>query len=215
MKSSLPLGLAIALAAIAIGAFVWTKSRPSSVSGGGNLPSPATNSATSTTGSPASLAGSPGTTATATASAPSTQHPAGGPPVIASSVVPGSPMVRGGINASAPANPPAPVVPPLRVGNPEARADIQNVSLMFRDFRTRMGGNPVGANAEIMKAIMGGNPAQGTFGPPPGQALNDKGELVDRWGTPYFFHQLSKNNMEIRSAGPDKIMWNNDDIVGR
>ncbi len=43
--------------------------------------------------------------------------------------------------------------------------------------------------------------------------VNDNGELVDRWGTPYFFHQISGADTEIRSAGPDKIMYTADDIV--
>jgi len=37
--------------------------------------------------------------------------------------------------------------------------------------------------------------------------------LVDAWGTPFFFHQLSGHEMEIHSAGPDKIMWTADDLV--
>jgi hypothetical protein len=90
---------------------------------------------------------------------------------------------------------------------------MENVQFMFRDFRTRMNGNPTGTNAEIMKSVMGGNPAHATLGPPEGQKLNEEGELLDRWGTPYFFHQLSKEEMEIRSAGPDKKMWTVDDIV--
>ncbi len=92
---------------------------------------------------------------------------------------------------------------------------MDKVSLMVRDYRTRMGENPVGTNAEIMKAIMGDNPAKAMLGPPEGQTLNDAGELVDRWGTPYFFHQLSAQHMEIRSAGPDKQMWTADDVVIR
>ena len=40
-----------------------------------------------------------------------------------------------------------------------------------------------------------------------------EGELVDAWGTPYFFHQISGSEMEIHSAGPDKIMWTSDDLV--
>lgn len=84
---------------------------------------------------------------------------------------------------------------------------------MLRDFRTRMGENPVGSNAEIMRAVMGGNEAKANLGPPPGQQVNEKGELVDRWGTPYFFHQVSKNSMEIRSAGPDARLWTADDVV--
>lgn len=85
--------------------------------------------------------------------------------------------------------------------------------MMIRDFRTRLGENPVGDNAEIMKAVMGGNPVNARLGPPAGQSLNEQGELVDRWGTPYFFHQLSKDSMEIRSAGPDRILWTPDDLV--
>ncbi len=87
------------------------------------------------------------------------------------------------------------------------------VRRMIIDYHTLMGENPVGTNAEIMQAIMGENGRQATLGPPEGQTLNGKGELVDDWGTPYFFHQLSKDRMEIHSAGPDKIMGTPDDIV--
>jgi hypothetical protein len=45
------------------------------------------------------------------------------------------------------------------------------------------------------------------------RAINHRGELVDRWGTPFFFHQLSGNVMEIRSAGPDMKMHTEDDAV--
>ena len=75
-----------------------------------------------------------------------------------------------------------------------------------------MGENPVGTNAEITKSLMGGNPINATFSPEP-PSLNAKGELIDPWGTPYFFHQISGDDMEIRSAGPDKIMGTSDDIV--
>lgn len=94
-----------------------------------------------------------------------------------------------------------------------ALAEIDKVGLMLRDYRTLAGENPVGTNAEIMASIMGGNPKQAMLGPPEGMQLNDKGELIDRWGTPYFFHQLSRDHMEIRSAGPDKLMWTEDDPV--
>ena len=97
----------------------------------------------------------------------------------------------------------------------KAAIDLDKVSLMLRDYRTRMGENPTGTNAEIMKAVMGGNPKKAQLGPPEGQQVNGNGELVDRWGTPYFFHQMSKSDMEIRSAGPDRKMWTDDDVVGR
>lgn len=86
---------------------------------------------------------------------------------------------------------------------------------MVTDYHTLTGENPVGTNAEIMAALTGKNPRQAILGPPEGMGLNGKGELVDDWGTPYFFHQLSKDVMEIHSAGPDKIMGTADDIVVR
>lgn len=43
--------------------------------------------------------------------------------------------------------------------------------------------------------------------------INDSAELVDNWGTPFFFHQLSGTDMEIHSAGPDRRMWTPDDLV--
>ena len=82
---------------------------------------------------------------------------------------------------------------------------------MIRDYRTALGENPVGTNAEIMRAINGQNAKQVNIGPPAGQSMNAKGELVDQWGTPYFFHQLSARDMEIRSAGPDRVMGTSDD----
>jgi hypothetical protein len=39
--------------------------------------------------------------------------------------------------------------------------------------------------------------------------------MIDRWGTPYFFHQISATSMEIHSAGPDRKMGTEDDIVHR
>jgi len=75
------------------------------------------------------------------------------------------------------------------------------------------GGNPVGTNPEITKALNGENPKQVNFLGRDGNRVNGNGELIDAWGTPYFFHQLSATQMEIRSAGPDKIMWTGDDLV--
>lgn len=121
-----------------------------------------------------------------------------------------------GVAVAMPSPEPPPDLPPPRVPvviSPEAVKEMDDVQYMLRDFRTRLGGNPEGTNAEIIKAVMGGNRAQARLGPPEGQRLNDQGELLDRWGAPYFFHQLSLNEMEVRSAGPDRTMFTTDDIV--
>ena len=106
--------------------------------------------------------------------------------------------------------------PPRRAAEsePEIAAEFDKISIMFRDYRSLHGENPVGTNAEIMKAIIGGNPKGAVLGPPEGQTLGSGGELLDPWGTPYFFHQLSSIRVEIRSAGPDRRMWNEDDLGG-
>jgi hypothetical protein len=93
---------------------------------------------------------------------------------------------------------------------------LQNVRRAVHQFGEMFGGNPVGTNPEITAALTGKNPKQINFlTDQPGACVNDNGELVDPWGTPYFFHQLSATEMEVHSAGPDKIMWTSDDLVTR
>jgi len=74
-------------------------------------------------------------------------------------------------------------------------------------------GNPVGSNAEITAAFTGANKFGLAIVPKRHPAINADGELTDRWGTPFFFHQLSASRMEIRSAGPDRKLYTPDDAV--
>ncbi len=92
--------------------------------------------------------------------------------------------------------------------------DLKIVHLCLREFREIVRqGNPVGTNEEITRSLSGRNPR--LFAPLPADhsAISPDGELLDRWGTPYFFHQLSADVMKVRSAGPDRIMRTEDDIV--
>lgn len=108
---------------------------------------------------------------------------------------------------------PLPMQPDVGVEN-EAASDLQRITIMLRDYRTIAGDNPIGSNAEIVQALSGDNPRQAKI-LPDDLPRNSSGELVDRWGTPYFFHQLSRNSMEIRSAGADRRMWTSDDVFTR
>ena len=105
--------------------------------------------------------------------------------------------------------PPAPVatnVPPMVV--------LQNARHAIVQYAQVYGGNPVGVNSEITAALTGNNPKHINFiTPDSGLVINDKGEMVDAWGTPLFFHQLSGHDMEIHSAGEDRKMWTFDDLV--
>lgn len=110
--------------------------------------------------------------------------------------------------------PPVDPVPGPEAAQPEAYAKLDELHLMLRDFRGAFGENPEGTNAEITAALRGANKKQLQMFRP-GFEVNDKGEMVDQWGTPYFFHQQSAKEMEIRSAGPDQRLWNEDDITIR
>jgi len=89
---------------------------------------------------------------------------------------------------------------------------LENMRTVIRQYASTFGGNPVGNNAEITSALNGGNPKQVNFLREDSR-VNGQGELIDSWGTPYFFHQLSAKEMEIRSAGPDRRMLTADDLV--
>lgn len=91
---------------------------------------------------------------------------------------------------------------------------MANVRQALRDYALRFGGNPVGTNQEITRALNGDNLRQVNFlNEEAGVRINEKGELVDPWGVPFFLHQLAAREMEIRSAGPDRAMWTEDDLV--
>jgi len=93
-------------------------------------------------------------------------------------------------------------------------AVMQNMRSAVRDYGARFGGNPIGNNREITARLNGGNPNQVVFlKEEDGMRINQRGELIDNWGTPFFFHQISGTEMEIRSAGPDRKMWTADDLV--
>jgi hypothetical protein len=96
----------------------------------------------------------------------------------------------------------------------DVHVDLRLVNEIFVAYRGALhSGNPVGENVEITAALKGRNRLGFAFIPADCPALNRKGELCDRWGTPYFFHQLSGEQMEIRSAGPDHVLWTADDQV--
>lgn len=93
------------------------------------------------------------------------------------------------------------------------RRDLEAASELFVAWQSNFprAGNPVGDNAEITAALTGANPLRFAFLPREHRAINARGELCDRWGTPLRFHQLSGLQMEIVSAGPDRRFATADD----
>ena len=91
---------------------------------------------------------------------------------------------------------------------------LQNATSALRDYQQVFHENPVGSNAEITAKLLGKNARNRRYLPVDAH-INSKGELTDRWNEPPFFHQISATVMEVRSAGPDHVMWNADDEVLR
>jgi hypothetical protein len=123
---------------------------------------------------------------------------------------------RGSLDSAA--GPIAPTPPgrpsPRQFTNIEPAIVLENMSRAIRQYGEMFGGNPVGTNPEITSQLSGHNPRRINFlNAQAGMCVNEIGELVDPWGTPYFFHQLSGAVTEVRSAGPDKEMWTSDDLV--
>jgi len=134
---------------------------------------------------------------------------------------PGSPASQ---TAPAPLAAPAPAAEPMPEGESGVADDLgasggtiqRDLTILEEVFgmwltnfpRT---GNPVGENAEITAALTGDNPVKFAFIPRRHRAINTDGELCDRWGTPFRFHQISGRQMEIRSAGPDRKFGTTDD----
>lgn len=85
---------------------------------------------------------------------------------------------------------------------------LDNLALLVK------GNDPfrLGANEEFADALKGRNKAQIRFLRDDHPAFNEKGQLVDRWRTPLYIHAASRDRLEIRSAGPDRKMWTEDDL---
>lgn len=96
-------------------------------------------------------------------------------------------------------------------GNIRRDLDILNEVMATWQTNFPREGNPVGENAEITAALTGANSVHFGFIPPGHRAINPRGELCDRWGMPFRFHQLSGTQMEISSAGPDGRFGTADD----
>ena len=130
--------------------------------------------------------------------------------IIASNFALVQPVPASPARSPVPAGQPA----PLQFTNFAPATVLENMSHAVRQFGRMFGGNPVGTNPEITSQLTGQNPKHLNFiDAEAGLRINGDGELVDPWGTPFFFHQISGTDMEIHSAGPDRIMWTGDDLV--
>ena len=81
--------------------------------------------------------------------------------------------------------------------------NVDNLFYALQQYKERVGSYPVGNNAEVAKALMGGNPKSLIILVGRKQNVNSKGEFVDPWGTPLRIY-FSGEGVLVRSAGPNK-----------
>ena len=103
---------------------------------------------------------------------------------------------------------------PLNSPATNLAADLRLVLGVLATFRSNFprDGNPSGSNAEITAVLTGQNKLRLALIRPDHPAINQSGELCDRWGTPFFFHAESGTRMTVQSAGPDKKLHTADDV---
>jgi len=94
--------------------------------------------------------------------------------------------------------------------NPHAdfNKNAENLILGLQQYKEFTGAYPVGNNVSITKAMMGKNEKKVLILSIRQSDLNDKGEIVDPWQTPFRFY-FSGDEVLIRSAGPNRV-WEDD-----
>ncbi len=108
----------------------------------------------------------------------------------------------------------SPLADELHTPDSNAPRDLEIIQTLLTDYRLiTKHGNPSGTNQEITSVLTGNNRFRIAPLPRTHQNISEKGELLDRFGSPYIFHNLSADFIEIRSCGPDKKARTDDDII--
>lgn len=72
---------------------------------------------------------------------------------------------------------------------------------------------PIGGNEDLAAALRGENPNREVFVRPGHPVFLSDGRIGDRWGSPLIVHPVAWKQLELRSAGPDKTPYSDDDLV--
>ena len=102
----------------------------------------------------------------------------------------------------------------VRDGTPEK--DLEILREMLLSFTTSLkvvNLPPLGDNIDVTAALTGHNKMKLVVIPPNHPSVDAKGHLLDRWGKPYHFHARSADSFDLRSAGPDKVLFTADDVT--
>ncbi len=78
-------------------------------------------------------------------------------------------------------------------------------------YLSRGGSFSAGLNVEVTNALLGKNACKVGFIPADSPRINEYGQLVDDYGSPYWFHSEGANDLTITSAGADRLLHTDDD----
>ncbi len=97
---------------------------------------------------------------------------------------------------------------------PPGAVNLKLVTTAFAQFKQAFGAYPEGDNIKMAKALLGENPKHTVFLDNYKERFTDSsGALADSWKTPLLIEAKDSDQLSIRSAGPDRIFWNDDDVV--
>jgi len=86
----------------------------------------------------------------------------------------------------------------------EVKALAHSLGTALSEYYEACGEFPEGEEGRIMKELQGGNRKGTVFFECPREILNDRGELIDPWGTPFrITFDYSRMIPRIHSAGPN------------
>ena len=111
------------------------------------------------------------------------------------------------------ATPPS-LQPSASLLQPSASSEVHRLRLALGNFLLAVKDPyrpPLGDNRDITRALTGGNRRGLVLVPTNDPSLRD-GQLVDPWGTPYWFHPRAPDAIDIVSAGPDRKLFTGDDV---
>ncbi len=103
-------------------------------------------------------------------------------------------------------------------GNPDQppRKDVEAMAHAISSFLIidkQATSRPLSANEEWSAALRGLRPGTEPWISDKPPVFDPQHRLIDRWGTPLIFHALGGKQWELRSAGPDRTPWNDDDLI--
>ena len=111
--------------------------------------------------------------------------------------------------------PRSPLADTLNSPSTTAQDDLRAIARILALYRERIKAYPAfETNAQFVNALTGANPQRIALLPRDASAVSpDTGQLLDRWGTPYDIHSISRDALELRSAGPDQTLRTADDLT--